>query len=235
MNTLTRYELDRSAPTPRQALRDALVRAGLPALLLYVVVVGIGLLLAGPLHGLPAEQGISRALADGRTPRMDTLTGYGSLAGSTQVIMACTSLALLLLWWRTHQWWVAVVPAIAVLLELVVFLGAALVVGRPRPDVPQLDAAPPTSSYPSGHTGAATALWLSLALLAGRIRTTWLRVLVTLVCVLVPVVVAYSRLYRGMHSLTDVLVGFLNGATTAVLAYCYLRRGTSPAAPQTRA
>jgi undecaprenyl-diphosphatase len=51
------------------------------------------------------------------------------------------------------------------------------------------------------------------------------RVLVTVVCVLVPFAVGYSRLYRGMHNLTDVAAGMLNGAVCAGLGYHYLRRG----------
>lgn len=232
MSTPTRYDADRSAPGVGQASRDALVRAALPAVLLLGVVLGLGLLITGPLHDVPSEQGLSRALAEGRTPLMNTLTRYGSLTGSTGVIAVCTLLAVLLLWWTTREWWSAVVPALAVALELVVFLSVSLVVGRPRPDVPHLEQAPPTSSYPSGHTGASTALWFSLALLAQRIRTTWVRVLVTVVCVLVPFAVAYSRMYRGMHSATDVAAGFLNGAVCAGLAYCYLRRDTSGSDPR---
>lgn len=231
MSALTRYDADRSAPTVREAARDALVRAALPAVLLFGVVLGLGLVITGPLHGVPSERALSQALADGRTPLMNTLTSYGSLTGSTGVIAVCTLLAVLLLWWATRQWWSAVVPAIAVLLELAVFLSASLIVGRPRPDVPHLDQAPPTSSYPSGHTGASTALWFSLALLAQRIRTTWVRVLVTVLCALVPFAVAYSRMYRGMHSATDVAAGFLNGAVCAALAYGYLRRDTGRTVP----
>lgn len=231
MSASTRPDADGSAPTAAQAARDVLVRAALPAVALLAVLLGIGLLITGPLHGLPAEHGLSRALADGRTPTMNALTGYGSSTGSTLVIVACTLVAVLGLWWGTRQWWSAVVPAIAVSLELVVFLVVSLVVGRPRPDVPHLDQAPPTSSYPSGHTGAATALWFSLALLARRIRTPWLRALVTLVCVLVPFAVAYSRMYRGMHSASDVAAGFLNGAVCAGLAYGCLRREPSSATP----
>jgi undecaprenyl-diphosphatase len=38
-------------------------------------------------------------------------------------------------------------------------------------------------------------------------------------CLLVPLLVAFSRLYRGMHHVTDIGAGFLNGITCAFLAY----------------
>jgi undecaprenyl-diphosphatase len=46
----------------------------------------------------------------------------------------------------------------------------------------------------------------------------------TVICLVIPLLVAYARLYRGMHHLTDVLVGFLNGIVCAFLAWNYLRR-----------
>ncbi|MEO7423159.1 MAG: hypothetical protein ABIU87_12290 [Ornithinibacter sp.] len=67
-------------------------------------------------------------------------------------------------------WVAAVVPAVAIALWATVFVIATAVGGRPRPHVPHLDPAPPTSNYPSGHMGAATALYLSFALLAHRVE-----------------------------------------------------------------
>jgi undecaprenyl-diphosphatase len=90
--------------------------------------------------------------------------------------------------------------------------------------VSHLDPAPPTSSYPSGHVGAATALYVSFALLAQSIERPVLRRLVTAVFLLIPVLVAYARLYRGMHHLSDILIGALNGLACALLAWAYLRR-----------
>ena len=57
-----------------------------------------------------------------------------------------------------------------------------------------------------------------------RISNPVLRWVLTVVCLVIPFLVAYARLYRGMHHLSDVVVGFLNGLTCAILAWLYLRR-----------
>lgn len=75
------------------------------------------------------------------------------------------------------------------------------------------------------------AFYLSLTLLARRIRRRWLRYLVTTLCVLVPLLVAYARLYRGMHHPTDVGIG--NGLVCVALGWRYLRRAPVPASADT--
>ena len=42
-------------------------------------------------------------------------------------------------------------------------------------------------------------------------------------CLVVPLLVLYARLYRGMHRLANVLVGLLNGLACAALAWGWLR------------
>ena len=78
--------------------------------------------------------------------------------------------------------------------------------------------------FPSGHAGAATGLYFTLALLAMRIPNPALRRVVVGVCLAIPLLVATARVYRGMHHVTDVLVGVLNGLVAALLAWCWLRR-----------
>jgi len=222
-----RYELDPSRPTGREVARDLALRAFLPGAVLWLAVVGLGFLIKGPLENLPGEAGVNRALVDLRTPFLDTVTELLSAIGTTEFIIGACVLAVALIWWHTRQWWFALVPALAVSLQALVFLTSSLVVGRSRPEVEMLDHAPPTSSFPSGHTGASTAFYLTLALLAQRVQNPVLRVVLTVLAVLVPFAVGFARLYRGMHSLTDVLAGFVNGIVCAVLAWGYLRRDTS--------
>ena len=162
-----------------------------------------------------------------RTQTWDSVTMVWSHIGNTEIVIGVCVVAVGLLWWRTREWWRALVPAIAISLQATVFVIATAVVGRPRPHVPHLDPAPPTSSYPSGHVGASTALYVSFALLAQSIERPVLRRLVTTLFLVIPVLVAWARLYRGMHHLSDILVGALNGVVCALLAWAYLRRRSS--------
>jgi undecaprenyl-diphosphatase len=54
--------------------------------------------------------------------------------------------------------------------------------------------------------------------MATTIERTWLRRTVIGVCSVIPILVAYARLYRGMHHLSDVVVGAINGLICAGLA-----------------
>ena len=224
MAFLTRYLDDDTRPTIGEALRDVAVRALLPAVVLWVVIVGIGKLIEGPLGGLQGESSVNRALQAGRTPTWDTITMVWSRIGNTEIIIGTCVVMVALIWWLTKQWWVAIIPAIAISIQATVFVIATAVTGRDRPEVDHLDPAPPTSSYPSGHVGAATALYLVLAMMCQRIPNKGLRFVLTVLCLVIPLLVGYARLYRGMHHLTDVLVGFLNGIVCAILAWGYLRR-----------
>ncbi|TPG14890.1 phosphatase PAP2 family protein [Pedococcus bigeumensis] len=227
MAFLTRYTDDPSAPTVGGALRDLFLRAVAPAVALWAAIVGVGLLIKGPLGGLPSEESISKDVQGLRSPRWDDVTLVWSHIGNTEIVIGVCVVAVALIWWRTRQWWVAAIPAIAIALQATVFVIATAVVARPRPHVPHLDPAPPTSSYPSGHVGASTALYVSFALLAQRIERTVLRRVVTTLFLVIPVLVAWARLYRGMHHLTDILVGAANGLACALLAWAYLRRKRS--------
>ena len=224
MAFLTRYSDDPSAPPVTSALRDLFVRAVAPAAALWAAIVGIGLLIRGPLGGIPSEDDLSKDVQKTRTPTWDSVTMVWSHIGNTEIVIGVCVLAVAFLWWRTRQWWVAVIPAIAIALQATVFVIATAVVGRARPHVAHLDPAPPTSSYPSGHVGAATALYVSFALVAQRIQPAPLRRVLTVLFLLVPVLVAWARLYRGMHHLSDIGVGAVNGLICALLAWAYLSR-----------
>jgi membrane-associated phospholipid phosphatase len=225
MLDLERWADDTSAPSAREVRRDLGLRVGITATAWWAIVVGLGLLLAGPLVGLKErENAVNEWFVEQRTPTLNTLTEVWGVMGTTETIIGICLVVSGVIWWRTGQWWYAAVPAIAVAIQAAVFMLAALVVSAERPEVEQLDHAPPTSSFPSGHSGASVALYLSLALMAQRIERTWLRVIVTVVLFVLPLLVVYSRLYRGMHYPSDVVVGVLNGLVCVVIGWYWLRR-----------
>lgn len=226
---VTRYD-DPTRPSVVGWLGDLARRAIVPALGLFAAIVALGKVIVGPLNSIPAEDDINRSIQAGRTPLWDSITAVWSHIGNTEIVIGVCVLAVAALWWRTKQWWYAVIPAIAISLQASVFVAATAVTGRQRPLVDHLDPAPPTSSYPSGHMGASTALYVTFAMMAQRIRHTWLRRTLTLVFLLVPLLVGYARIYRGMHHVSDVTVGAINGVICAVLAWVALRR--TPAASE---
>ncbi|WP_392543905.1 phosphatase PAP2 family protein [Oryzobacter telluris] len=224
---LSRWD-DESRPSFTDALKDLGMRAVPPAIVLFGAIVGFGYLLKGPLQPFGEwENGINRYFQDGRTPTGETVTKFMSMIGNTEYVIGVAVIVAALIWWRTKRWWYAVVPLIAISLQATVFVIATHVVGRARPPVERLDPTPPTSSYPSGHVGASTALYITFALMAARIENAWLRRVLVTLTVIAPLLVSYARIYRGAHHLSDVIWGIINGLVCAVIAWLYLRRDPS--------
>jgi membrane-associated phospholipid phosphatase len=178
------------------------------------VLLSAGLLLTRVLDGrwpLTGEDEVNRALVSARTPIGDDVTWLLSRLGDTWVVIGLAAVVVLVLRVVLHRWRESVFVAACTIGQSAVFLLTTLVIDRERPDVPKLDDAPPTSSFPSGHTGASLALYLALAVVVQRrVRRGWVRWAATVGLLLVPVAVAVGRLYRGMHHPTDIAGSVLN-------------------------
>jgi undecaprenyl-diphosphatase len=165
-----------------------------------------------------------------RTRLWDAVTVVGSGSANTQTVIAVAAIAFLALRWWLGRWYESWVVVAAAAGELLIFLVVTAAVHRPRPTVPQLDVAPPTSSFPSGHTGAAVATYGCIAYIVLRyaVHRGRARVVAIVLC-LVPVCVGLSRLYRGMHFPSDVLAGVLGGSLwlLVVLVVLMPRHGRS--------
>lgn len=108
---------------------------------------------------------------------------------------------------------------LCVVAQALIFGITTLLIDRKRPAVPHLDESPPTSSFPSGHTAASTAFYAGTALvIAWHTRHVWLKWVIGIVGLLIPIVVATSRMYRGMHYPTDTGTSFLLGLSLLSVA-----------------
>lgn len=230
MSQLAQKPEDRRQDTGWRATALWLLAA---AVLLWLVLVLIGQLLGNQWSRSALvrwDVSVDRELAANRSHPWNVVTSVFSFLAETVTVITIGLLAFVALRLRLKRWREPLFLAVAVIGEVTIFVSTTMLVDRDRPPVPRLDSAPPTSSFPSGHTAASIALYGGLAVLAWRIGVrVWLRNLAIVLAVLAPVLVATSRLYRGMHYPSDVAGGLLLACCwLAVTSTLVLGRRSSP-------
>lgn len=215
---------------PRRSLRwsdmpfrGRVLRDWFIALAVMVAVTSaIGFLILGPLEGsvVALDRDIAQSLGEMRTPDWNDSTAVGSTSADSLVKIPGTIVLSLLFLWRWRRWREAGLLVGALALESSAFVITSFIVDRSRPPIEQLDSIPPTGSFPSGHTGAAVAFYGALAVIVWwHVRNPLVRGVVALIAGVLPFVVGFSRMYRGMHFLSDVVVGGIVGLVALVIVY----------------
>lgn len=144
-------------------------------------------------------------------PALDVLMKLFTFIGSFPMV-AVFSLAILVWCWRRgdRQAMAGLVGVIAIDEALNFALKHAF--ARPRPDLFQEIATLHSYSFPSGHAMAAAAIYGMIAVVVARLAPR-LRGWVTIGAVLLILLIGLSRIYLGVHWVTDVLAGYAAGAT----------------------
>lgn len=145
------------------------------------------------------------------TPALDTAMRLFSFVGSFPVI-ALVAVAVLTWCWRKgdRQAFAALLGVIAIN-EALNFVLKHLF-ERTRPNLFAEIATLHTYGFPSGHAMAAAAIYGMMAMVIMRLAPRH-RVWIGLMTLLLALLIGLSRIYLGVHWITDVLAGYAAGAT----------------------
>jgi membrane-associated phospholipid phosphatase len=217
------------------ALLQAFLRARLSSesYLGLRLTIGVMLLIgAGWLFGSIAEDVVTRDQITELDVRLSQWFHSNATEPLTQAMLAIThlhatpgiillSLLVALIMYRKREWYWLLTLATAVPGALLLNVALKHVFQRTRPhfDEPLLSLT--TYSFPSGHAAGATAFYGILAayLFCTVNRWQW-RVLIALAAVMMVALVALSRVYLGVHYLSDVLAGIAE--SIAWLAFSFI-------------
>lgn len=219
---------------PSAPLR-ARVTGPVAAVLLVLAGVLIALAWTGVLQGGDTETAVG--LAADRIPGVTVValvvTELGNTVGSTAV--ALVGGAVLAVRGRVAEGLcLAAVPLVA----SVVFTMVKRILDRARPPADLQVMAVANESLPSGHATMVAAAWTTLVLVLWPMLRSRGRVLLTAFAVLWAGAVGFTRVYLGVHWLSDVLAGWASGAALAFTGVTVLslvldrrtrRRDTAPA------
>lgn len=150
---------------------------------------------------------------------------------STPGIAVLTAIVAFFLWRHGDRYWVmSLLLAVPGGTLLNVVLKHIFNRARPTWDDPVLTLA--SHSFPSGHAAGATLFYGFLAAyMVWRMKSRWARALAVLACALMVTLVGFSRIYLGVHFLSDVLAAMSMSIAWLVLCLIGVREIAKRRAP----
>jgi len=181
---------------------------------LSVAAVSIFALIASAVHtGVTQsfDNSVLRWFSAHRTPLLDEVALEITALGTGLVLLMLAAVASVFLWLTNHKWSVYVL--------LVGVVGGKLlntllkgIFERQRPSVVEWVTEVHSPSFPSGHAMSALVVYGSVAYLVGRLEPTRrLKYVTWIVTAILVMAIGISRMYLGVHYLSDVLAGFAAG------------------------
>jgi membrane-associated phospholipid phosphatase len=231
------YRLARRSRTRRPVVAGIAVGVS-GYVVMTMILVALGLLLTKVLLDGPVgrwDHALDRWFFVHREATLDAITEWGSRLGDTMAVVGIAAVAVLVLAIGRHWAHISFLVG-ALVIEVTTFVTTTFVIDRERPAVPHLDPGPPTSSYPSGHVAASIVLYVGLALIiTSLVRSKLVRAVVWIAAIALPMFVALSRLYRGMHHPTDVIGSVIGAFGCLAFAFLATRTGVAVAEANDRA
>lgn len=189
-------------------------RGAIVPLILVLAFIGCAWIFVRPSEPTASDLSVLRSVSRLRSPALSNAFVYLTQLGRTPVVLMFVVVA----WRRSRA--MAVHLATAILGGEVILQVLKWVIQRPRPAMilPLVSAS--GYSFPSGHSLVAAATYTTAAILiCHELRLPAHRILVSAAAVLTIALVAFSRVYLGVHYASDVIAGILLGmAWASILA-----------------
>ena len=209
-----------------QARLDTSTFSGLPLSILTLVFVYILALFGGVVEDLitsdpiiAADVRIANLLTAFRTETLTNVFSWITLLGKSQVILYFIAVTVAILWlWRKYYY---ILPLFVAVIGSGAFTySGKLAFHRPRPELAVY--AEHSFSFPSGHATIAVAFYGFLSYLLIRFAPNWRRkVNLFFAGTLLILAIGLSRIYLGVHFLSDVWSGYLVGAMWLIIAISF--------------
>jgi len=169
------------------------------------------------------DNSVREFMAQHQSHGMRNFMRYVSLLGDWPLHIALGLLLLGIAWICDSKKWMRIFLAMIVAMSIAGVTGHVIkrTIPRPRPSVKTeihwggSRFSSKYHSFPSGHVGASTAFFCTLFFANRRIG---------MACLLIPILIAFSRMYIGAHYLSDVVCAAILGVLCALLVtHFYLR------------
>lgn len=139
------------------------------------------------------------------------------------VMIFCT---LLLLYKKTRHK-IGIPVSIAVIVSEVINLILKEIFARERPNILQL-VNETSYSFPSGHSMINATICTMLGIFAIKyILDKRKKIIALIICICLPIIIGFTRIYLGVHFFGDVLGGILLGFTVSVIVYTILKKDST--------
>ena len=154
-----------------------------------------------------------------RQDGLNTLLTVLTYLGNWQAIVI---VCLLFLMYRDNMYLFGIPLSIAAILQITINKALKLIMMRPRPDSAMWVISEGGYSCPSGHASVSIAVYFLLVLLLMRYMAPCAtRKLFCITVTILSFVIGLTRVYLGVHYLTDVIAGQLEGLAIAMIVLLF--------------
>ncbi len=181
------------------------------AVIFVACLIGLALMVSGIMLRdavSNADVSIFNLMSEMRNAPADEIMIALTMAGDNLILAVMITVTIAWLIWR-RAYRAAIAAAIVFVAGRVFVSVITYAIERPRPV--ELHGASEAFAFPSGHATMATLAFGVVAVLVSHSMGRWGRSVVIATCGLAVIAISYSRVYLGVHWLSDVLGGLLFG------------------------